>query len=117
VRGSIFDVYLLMGFSAVGYVFRKLSVPAAPMLMAFVLGPEAERTVRQSMMLSNSSPLIFVERPISATILAATVGVVVFAVISRLRQRRKLAAEQQSQSSGSIRSKPVAKVARQPVRH
>lgn len=89
VRSSIFDVYLLLGFSALGYVFRKCSVPAAPMLMAFVLGPEAERTIRQSMVLSSGSPLIFVERPISAAILIATVAVVVLSTVSRLRQRRK----------------------------
>jgi putative tricarboxylic transport membrane protein len=89
VRGSIFDVWLLMGFSALGYLLRKLDVPATPMLMAFVLGPEAERTVRQSMILSNNNPLIFLQRPISAGILAATVAVVLFSIYSRLRQRRK----------------------------
>lgn len=89
VRASIYDVWLLMGFSVVGFIFRRLSVPAAPMLMAFVLGPEAERTIRQSLMLSNNRLSIFVERPISAAILLATVAVVVFSVVSRAKQRRK----------------------------
>jgi putative tricarboxylic transport membrane protein len=89
VRASLFDIWLLMGFSVVGYIFRRLSVPAAPMLMAFVLGPEAERTIRQSLMLSNNRLSIFIERPISATILAATVAVVVFSMLSRAKQRRR----------------------------
>ncbi len=89
VRASLFDVWLLMGFSVVGFIFRRLGVPAAPMLMAFVLGPEAERTIRQSLMLSNNHLSIFVERPISAAILAVTVAVVLFSAFSRSKQRRK----------------------------
>jgi putative tricarboxylic transport membrane protein len=91
VRGSIFDVYLLMAFSITGYLLRKLEVPATPMLMAFVLGPEAELTVRQSLMLSNNNPMIFLERPISATILITTVIVVVLSAWGRRRQRRRAA--------------------------
>jgi putative tricarboxylic transport membrane protein len=91
VRGSIFDVYLLMAFSITGYLLRKLEVPATPMLMAFVLGPEAELTVRQSLMLSNNNPMIFLERPISATILVTTVIVVMLSAWGRRRQRRRAA--------------------------
>ena len=92
VRGSMFDLWLLVLFSAVGYLFKKFDFPAAPMLMAFVLGPQAELTVRQSLTLSNNDPLIFVQRPLAATILALTIAVVVFAVVSRHRRRRALLA-------------------------
>jgi putative tricarboxylic transport membrane protein len=91
VRGSIFDVWVLMAFSSVGYVLRKLQVPAAPMLMAFVLGPQAESTVRQSMVLSSNSPLIFVERPIALGIVLVIVAMVSFSIISRRRQRQAAA--------------------------
>lgn len=87
VRGSMFDVYLLIGFSALGYALRRLQVPVAPLLMAFVLGPQAEKALRQSLILSGNSPLIFVERPISATILACAVGVAAIAVYGRVRGR------------------------------
>ncbi|HEX5117538.1 MAG TPA: tripartite tricarboxylate transporter permease [Pseudonocardiaceae bacterium] len=88
-RGSLFDVWMMVGFSLLGYVFRKLEIPAAPMLMAFVLGPQFEVALRQSLTLSNNSPLIFVERPISATVLAITVAVVAFSTVSRRRRRRR----------------------------
>ena len=65
VRGSMFDIYMLIFFSALGYAFRKLSIPPTPLLMAFVLGPQAENAIRQSLILSDNSLLIFVERPIS----------------------------------------------------
>jgi putative tricarboxylic transport membrane protein len=88
-RGSLFDVWMMVGFSLIGYIFRKLEIPAAPMLMAFVLGPQAELALRQSLTLSNNSPLIFVQRPISATVLALTVAVVAFSTVSRARRRRR----------------------------
>jgi putative tricarboxylic transport membrane protein len=103
VRGSMFDVYLLLGFSLVGYLFRKLDIPAAPMLMAFVLGPQAEVTLRQSLVLSNNNPIIFLQRPIAATILALTVLVVAFATFSRYRKRRAaLAVARPSASTSSL---------------
>ena len=103
VRGSMFDVYLLLGFSLVGYLFRKLDIPAAPMLMAFVLGPQAEVTLRQSLVLSNNNPIIFLQRPIAATILALTVLVVAFAMFSRHRKRRAaLAGAPPSASTSSL---------------
>jgi len=92
VRGSIFDVWMLMAFSALGYTLRKLSVPAAPMLMAFVLGPQAESAVRQSLMLSDNSPMIFLERPIALGIVVLIVVMVATSIISRRRQRHAVAA-------------------------
>jgi putative tricarboxylic transport membrane protein len=105
VRSSLFDVWMLMGFSLVGYIFRKLSIPAAPMLMAFVLGPQAEVALRQSLTLSNDNPLIFVERPISATVLALTVGVIVFTFVSR--RRRPPSAPPVAPVSAATTSTPV----------
>ena len=87
VRGSIFDVYLLVFFSALGYAFRKLEIPAAPLLMAFVLGPQAETAVRQSLILSDNDPSIFFTRPISAVVLAFAAGVVALAIWTRRRGR------------------------------
>jgi putative tricarboxylic transport membrane protein len=88
IRGSVFDVWMLVLFSVLGYVIRKAKIPAAPLLMAFVLGTTFESNLRLSMILSLNNPLIFVERPISASILALIVvmlGVGVFA--KRLRRR------------------------------
>jgi len=86
VRGSMFDVYLLVFFSIMGYAFRKLEIPAAPLLMAFVLGPQAEVALRQSLILSNNSPLIFLQRPISATVLVLALGIVALAIFTRRRR-------------------------------
>jgi putative tricarboxylic transport membrane protein len=83
VRGSMFDIYMLIFFSALGYGFRKLSIPPTPLLMAFVLGPQAENAIRQSLILSDNDLLIFIERPISAIVLGLAAIVVVLAVYTR----------------------------------
>jgi putative tricarboxylic transport membrane protein len=97
VRSSMTDVYLMAIFGLLGYLFGKLGVPAAPLLMAFVLGPMAENAVRQSLVLSDNDPLIFLERPISATILGAAVlvglGLVVMGRQRRSAQARLRAGE------------------------
>jgi hypothetical protein len=56
--------------------------------MAFVLGPQAENAIRQSLILSDNSLLIFVQRPISAIVLGLAVIVVVLAILSRRRGNR-----------------------------
>lgn len=88
VRGSMFDIYLLIFFSVLGYAFRKLQIPPTPLLMAFVLGPSAENAIRQSLILSDNSLAIFVERPISAIVLLLALGVVGLAIFSRRRGTR-----------------------------
>jgi putative tricarboxylic transport membrane protein len=87
VRSSMTDVYLMAGFGLLGYLFGKLGMPAAPLLMAFVLGPMAENAVRQSLVLSDNDPLIFLERPISATIFGAAVLVGLALLITGRRRK------------------------------
>jgi putative tricarboxylic transport membrane protein len=87
VRSSMTDVYMMAAFGLLGYLFGKFGMPAAPLLMAFVLGPMAENAVRQSLVLSDNDPLIFLERPISATIFGAAVVVGLFLVVTSRRRK------------------------------
>jgi putative tricarboxylic transport membrane protein len=66
LRNSVFDVILMFLFGMVGYLFRKFDYEAAPLLLAFVLGPMFESNLRQSLTLSKGSFSIFFTRPISA---------------------------------------------------
>jgi putative tricarboxylic transport membrane protein len=70
LRNSEFDVYMMALFGILGYVFSKLGCEPAPMLLAFILGPLMEEFLRRAMLLSRGDPLIFIQRPISATLLA-----------------------------------------------
>ena len=70
LKNATFDVYLMALFGIVGYVFSKLGCEPAPMLLAFILGPLMEEYLRRAMLLSRGDPLVFLRRPISATLLA-----------------------------------------------
>ena len=68
------DVWLMLIFGVVGYLMRKLDYPMAPAVLAIVLGPLAEASLRQSLIISSGSFGIFFTRPISATIVAVAIG-------------------------------------------
>jgi putative tricarboxylic transport membrane protein len=73
LNNSEFDIYLMGLFGLLGYVFVKLDCEPAPMLLAFILGPMMEEYLRRAMLISRGNPLVFVQRPISATLLALAV--------------------------------------------
>jgi putative tricarboxylic transport membrane protein len=59
VHNALFDVVLMMFFGVLGYLFKKLSYPLAPMVLALVLGDMAESSFRQAMLLSQGALSIF----------------------------------------------------------
>jgi TctA family transporter len=73
LNNSEFDIYLMGLFGLVGYVFVKLGCEPAPMLLAFILGPLMEEYLRRALLISRGDPMVFVKRPISATLLALAV--------------------------------------------
>ena len=62
------DVWLMVIFGISAFFLRKFDYPLAPAVLAIVLGPIAEPTLRQSLLLSSGDPMIFLSRPISAPI-------------------------------------------------
>jgi putative tricarboxylic transport membrane protein len=74
VNNSAFDVGTVVVFGAIGYLLRKGGFPAAPLVLAMILGPQLERTLQQSLIGSGGDLRVFVERPISATLLIAVAG-------------------------------------------
>ncbi len=71
VNNKIVDVYLMIIFGVAGYLLRKFRYEAAPLILAFVLGPLLEDALRQSLIISEGDPMIFFSRPISATLFVA----------------------------------------------
>ena len=63
------DVFLMILFGLVGYLMRKFEYDAAPLILAYVLGPMLERSLRQSLIYSDGSPAIFFTSPVSAALL------------------------------------------------
>jgi TctA family transporter len=73
LKNAEFDIYLMGLFGVLGYIFAKLGCEAAPMLLAFILGPLMEEYLRRAMLLSRGNPWVFLQRPISATLLVIAV--------------------------------------------
>jgi putative tricarboxylic transport membrane protein len=67
---NVQDAWLMLGFGVLGWLMKRYSWSAAPMILGLVLGPMFENALRQSLSLSHGSPAIFVTRPISALLLA-----------------------------------------------
>ena len=66
---DLHDVWLMVIFGVVGYLLRKLDYPMAPAVLAIVLGPLAESSMRQALLINHGSPSIFFERPIAGPIM------------------------------------------------
>ncbi len=69
LNNSEFDIFLMALFGLLGYLFIKLDCEPAPMLLAFILGPLMEEYLRRAMLMSRGNPMVFIQRPISATLL------------------------------------------------
>jgi putative tricarboxylic transport membrane protein len=78
IKNSAFDVLVMMIFGLLGYLFRKFGYEPAPLCLAFVLGPMVETNLRQSLLLSRGSFLIFFTRPISAVL--TSIAIIIFVV-------------------------------------
>jgi putative tricarboxylic transport membrane protein len=81
------DVWLMFLFGVVGYLMRKLDYPMAPAVLAIVLGPLAEASMRQSLIINHGNPMIFFERPISGPIMAVALVLFVLPAVQAVRRR------------------------------
>ena len=85
VNNAIFDVWLMIVFGVMGYVFGKLKYPLAPLVLALVLGDTAESSFRQAMLASQGSISIFWSNPLVTTIMTLGVLMLLWPAISWLR--------------------------------
>ena len=89
LKNSPFDVLVMMIFGLLGYLFRKFEFEAAPLCLAFVLGPMVETNLRQSLLLSEGSFLIFFTRPISAVLISISILLVILSFLPHITKARE----------------------------
>ncbi|MET0962668.1 MAG: tripartite tricarboxylate transporter permease [Noviherbaspirillum sp.] len=92
VHNAQFDIWLMLIFGIVGYIFKKLDYPLAPLVLALVLGDRAEDAFRQSMLASKGGLGIFWANPLVGTIMTLAIVGLVWSLIGGLRERAKLRA-------------------------
>jgi putative tricarboxylic transport membrane protein len=83
VHNSMFDVWLMVAFGMLGYVFKKLDYPMAPLVLALVLGDRAEDSFRQSMLASQGNLRVFFDNGLVATISGAALLLLFWPLISK----------------------------------
>lgn len=85
MRQSTFDLFLLYGIGLLGVLMRRFDFPTAPVVVGMILGPLAEAQMRNAVAIGEGSWMVFVQRPMSLTLLVIVVAVL---VVPRLLQRR-----------------------------
>ncbi|WP_373783274.1 tripartite tricarboxylate transporter permease [Delftia acidovorans] len=85
VHGNATDIWLMLVFGVVGYVFKKLDYPLAPMVLAIVLGDRMEDAFRQSMLSSQGALGIFWHNGLSGTITTLALLMLVWPLLGKLR--------------------------------
>lgn len=88
LNNSVVDVLLMAGFGLLGYALRRGGFDPAPFVLAFVLGPLFERSVRQALLIGYGSPAIFLTQPIAAGFVAAAILILLAPVARRVVSRR-----------------------------
>ena len=84
---AMHDVWLMLIFGVMGYLMRKLDYPLAPAVLAIVLGPLAEASMRQSLIMEQGSFAIFFNRPIAGTIMVLAIGLLLWPLVNVIRRR------------------------------
>ena len=89
LNNSEFDGFVMAGFGLFGFICAKLEMEAAPMMLAFIIGPMMEEYLRRALLLSRSDPLVFLQRPISATMLILSALALAVVLLPSLRKKRE----------------------------
>lgn len=97
VNNSTFDIFLMLFFGVLGYIFRKLEFELPPLVLAFILGPMLETALRQSLILSKGSFMIFFTRPIAGVAMGFIFVSLVLSAIPGLKTLRKKVIEEKEE--------------------
>lgn len=84
VSNSIFDMGIMVAAGVGAYYLGKYGFPSSPVLLAFVLAPTLETSMRQALSISKGDPMVFLQKPISAVILFFTLVLLLVPVIQRV---------------------------------
>ncbi|MDA0655063.1 MAG: tripartite tricarboxylate transporter permease [Proteobacteria bacterium] len=94
LRNTLFDVMMMFIFGFVGYFFKKFDYSLPAFIIAFILGPGAERALRQALLLHNDGAMIFLERPLAMFFIALAILVISIRIWQTSRAGRDPLSEQ-----------------------
>jgi putative tricarboxylic transport membrane protein len=88
-NNNTFDIWMVGAFGVVGYVFIKLGLEPAPLLLGFILGPMMEENLRRALLLSRGDASVFVTRPLSACLLVAAFVLLTIVMLPAIKRKRE----------------------------
>lgn len=93
LSNSTFNLYLMVGAGFVGYFLLKFGCEPAPLLLGFILGPMMEEYLRRALLMSQGDPMVFIQRPLSLTMLLIAAGLLLMMLVPSFKNRRGLLKE------------------------
>jgi putative tricarboxylic transport membrane protein len=88
LNSNVVEVLIMIVFGVIGYVLKKFNYEAAPLVLALILGPIMETSLRRSLMLSYGNPMIFLTRPISAVLLVISILLLILSILPWVRKKK-----------------------------
>jgi len=85
INNNLQDIYITATFGLIGYLFLRLDLEAAPLLLGFILGPMLEENFRRALLLSRGSFMTFATRPISGSLLALIAVFIAWQLVAFIR--------------------------------
>jgi len=90
-NNNTWDIWMVGLFGVVGYLFIRLGMEPAPLLLGFILGPMMEENLRRALLLSRGDWSVFATRPLSAALLLAALALLALVLLPAIRKTRELA--------------------------
>jgi putative tricarboxylic transport membrane protein len=88
VNNSIVDVWIMLIMGVVGYGLKKFGFDPAPLVLGLVIAPIFEMSLRQSLIMSDGTWTIFLQRPTALTLLAVSAGLLVLSAVGSISRRK-----------------------------
>jgi putative tricarboxylic transport membrane protein len=92
IRNDVTDLWLMIGFGVIGYLFERLKFPIAPLVLGVILGPLAEESFMNAMISFDNDWTVFFRRPISGTVMVFTIVILLLPFLQQWRAKRHTAA-------------------------
>ncbi|MDO5642393.1 MAG: tripartite tricarboxylate transporter permease, partial [Paracoccus sp. (in: a-proteobacteria)] len=99
INNSMFDVWLMLGFGLLGYGMEKLDIPTAPAVLAVILGPLAESSLRRALLISGGDFGYLFSSAITWVLIVMTLGVLLYPLVQRRARPVDEILARQSESS------------------
>ena len=92
IKNSLFDIGVMMGFGLLGYSFKKLDIPLAPIVLTFILGGLMESSLSQSLVMYQGNFWRFFTNPMTATLLGLAILILVLSIVAGIMKKKSMLA-------------------------